>query len=69
MIAAYLNVGAIIAAAVIACLVMGLALGLYGPVYAQEEFCKEIRNDIFSRTRPYNYQQNSNDYDFDDVCM
>ena len=67
MIAAYLNVGAVIAAAVIACLVMGLALGLYGPVYVQEEFCKEYRNGLFDRTRPY-YYRNSNDYDFDDVC-
>ena len=39
MIAAYLNVAAIIAALVVACLVMGPVLGLYGPVYAREQYC------------------------------
>ena len=33
--AAYLNVSAIIASLVVACVVMGLVLGLYGPIYAR----------------------------------
>ena len=39
MIAAHLNVATIVAALVVACLVMELVLGLYGPVYAREQYC------------------------------
>ena len=35
IVAAYLNIIAIIASLVVACVVMGLVLGLYGPIYAR----------------------------------
>ena len=35
MTAAYLNVAAIVASLVVACVVMGLVLGLFGPVYVR----------------------------------
>ena len=70
MIAAYLNIAAIIAALVVAFLVMELALGLYGPVHVQEEFCKEYRSGIFNRSRSHYYYQRHgyNEYKFDDIC-
>ena len=49
MIAAYLNVAAIVAALVVACLVTGLVLGLYGPVYTREPYYSNC-NDYY-----YNY--------------
>ena len=46
MIAAYLNVAAIVAA-------LGLVLGLYGPVYTRNQFCNDYRNGYFANNTNY----------------
>ena len=84
MVAAYLNVAAIIAALVVAFLLTGLITGLYGPVYVQDRFCNDYRNGVFTdRFNSYYYpysgynssyyyynSYNSFDYDsyFEAVC-
>ena len=70
MIAAYLNVAAIIAALVVAFLLTGLITGFYGPVYVQDRFCNDYRNGVFTDTfnryyypySGYNYNYYNNSY-------